>query len=109
MGYRKVTEVDKVKPGTMAKFTVEQHTVLLANVDGAFYALDNKCPHMGGSLADGTLDGASVVCPRHGTAFDVRTGAVTKNGKLAFIPVKPASARTYPVKVEGGDVLVGID
>ncbi|MEN6418333.1 MAG: Rieske 2Fe-2S domain-containing protein [Clostridiaceae bacterium] len=109
MTYQKAASADELKDGEMKKAILKDNVVLLVRLGGTFYALDNKCPHMGGSLADGTLDGASVVCPRHGTAFDVRTGAVAKNGKLAFIPVKPASARTYPVKVEGGDVLVGID
>mgnify|MGYP000947732259 CR=1 FL=1 len=108
MGYRKVTEVDKVKPGTMAKFTVEQHTVLLANVDGAFYALDNKCPHMGGDLSGGTLSGANVTCPRHGAQFDVRTGGNLANAKIAFVGMKVGDAKTYPVKTEGNDVFVDL-
>lgn len=108
MTYQKAAAVDELKDGEMKKAILEDSVVLLVRLGGTFYALDNKCPHMGGSLAEGTLDGASVVCPRHGTAFDVRTGAVTKSGKLAFIPVKSANARTCPVKVEGGDVLVGV-
>ena len=103
---RQVAEVDKVKPGTMAKFTVEQHTVLLANVDGAFYALDNKCPHMGGSLSGGDLEGGTLTCPRHGAKFDVRTGKSVGNAKLAFVSVKVSDATTFPVKVEGNDILV---
>jgi len=109
MIYEKAATADELKDGEMKKIILENNVILLANLNGTYYALDNKCPHMGGSLADGTLEGSSVACPRHGTAFDVRTGAVTKNGKLAFIPVKPANARTYPVKVEDGDVLVGVD
>ena len=109
MTYQKAASANEFKDGEMKKIILEDNVVLLVKLNGAFYALDNKCPHMGGSLAEGTLDGASVVCPRHGTAFDVRTGLVTRNGKLAFIPVKPGEARTYPVQVKDGDVLVGID
>jgi 3-phenylpropionate/trans-cinnamate dioxygenase ferredoxin subunit len=109
MIYEKAATADELKNGEKKKVILENNVILLTNLNGTYYALDNKCPHMGGSLADGTLEGTSVVCPRHGTAFDVRTGEVTKNGKLAFISVKTTSARTYPVRVEDGDVLVGID
>ena len=108
MIYEKAAHADELKDGEMKKVILENNVILLANLNGTYYALDNKCPHMGGSLADGTLEGASVVCPLHGTAFDVHTGAVTKNGKLAFISIKTTNARTYPVKVEDGDVLVGV-
>jgi len=109
MVYQKVAVAGELKDGEKKKIVLEDKVLLLTKLNGTFYALDNKCPHMGGSLADGTLDGASIVCPRHGTAFDVRTGEVVKNGKLAFIPVKAGNARSYPVKVEGNDVLVGLD
>ena len=91
------------------KFTLNNKTVLLANVDGAFYALDNRCPHMGGSLADGNLEGATLSCPRHGAKFDVRTGKNVGGAKLAFIKAKVGDAKMFPVKVEGKDILVELE
>ncbi len=106
MEYFKIAEADILKPGEMKRFSVHNKTVLLANVDGVFYALDNKCPHMGGSLADGDLEGATITCPRHGAKFDVRTGKSVGNAKLAFVSVKVNDAKALPVKVEGTEVFV---
>jgi 3-phenylpropionate/trans-cinnamate dioxygenase ferredoxin subunit len=106
MAFVKIAEASQLQPGEMKSFPLENHTVLLVNVDGAYYALDNKCPHMGGNLSGGELDGATVTCPRHGAKFDVRTGTNVGNAKLAFIHVKVGDAKPYPVKVEGNDILV---
>ena len=106
MEYVKIDEVTDVLPGEKKKFTLNNKTVLLANVDGAFYALDNRCPHMGGSLSGGDLEGGTLTCPRHGAKFDVRTGKSVGNAKLAFISMKVGDATSFPVKVEGNDVLV---
>ena len=106
MGYVKIAAISDVLPGEKKKFTLNNKTVLLANVDGAFYALDNKCPHLGGSLSDGEMEGGTLACPRHGAKFDVRTGKSVGNAKLAFISMKVGDATSFPVKVEGNDVLV---
>ena len=105
----KIAAVTDVLPGEKKAFTLDNKTVLLANVDGAFYALDNKCPHMGGSLVNGELEGGTLTCPRHGAKFDVRTGKSVGNAKLAFISVKVGDATTFPVKVEGNDIFVDLD
>ncbi|NLA87005.1 MAG: hypothetical protein GX847_06940, partial [Clostridiales bacterium] len=47
--------------------------------------------------------------PKHGTAFDVRTGKVSVNGKLLFIKLKVVDVQSYPVKIEGSDILIGVD
>ena len=108
MEYVKIAEVTDVLPGEKKKFTLNNKTILLANVDGAFYALDNRCPHMGGALSGGDLEGGTLVCPRHGAKFDIRTGKSVGNAKLAFVSVKVSDAKTFPVKVEGNDVLVDL-
>lgn len=91
------------------KITVDNREILLVNVEGSFYAVDNKCTHMGGSLYDGNLDGHSIICPRHGTAFDVRTGKVSRSGKIAFLKINTKDLHTYPVEIEGTNILVGLD
>jgi len=73
--------------------------VLLANVGGTFYAIDNRCTHLGCSLSDGKLDGSVVQCACHGSRFEVSTGAVV--GGPAQKPV-----RSYPVQVVGDEVQV---
>jgi nitrite reductase/ring-hydroxylating ferredoxin subunit len=73
-------------------------TLGLFNVGGTFYAIDNTCLHRGGPLGEGDLDGRVVTCPWHGWRFDVTTGANEMN-----LQVKVSC---YPVKLEGGAVLV---
>ncbi len=70
------------------------------NVDGVISAIDGICPHQGGPLSEGEMNGTCVSCPWHGWEFDVRTGQSSLNGKLKQ-PV-------YEVKVEGDDVFVSV-
>lgn len=108
MAYVKVAAVEELKPGEKKRVSLPGKVLMLANVDGSYYALDNRCPHMGGSLADGELSGETLACPRHGAKFDVRTGKSVGNAKLGFLSVKVNDAKSYPVKVEGTDVLADL-
>jgi 3-phenylpropionate/trans-cinnamate dioxygenase ferredoxin subunit len=90
----------------MKKVTVAGRELLIAHVSGVYYALNNKCPHMGGSLADGTLQGEIVTCPRHGSQFNVRTGEAVGKAKVAFIRIMPHNAERYETRVEGTNVIV---
>jgi 3-phenylpropionate/trans-cinnamate dioxygenase ferredoxin component len=108
MAYIKVADVSAVPQGKAIKAAAGGTTLLLTNIEGTFYAIANACPHMGGSLADGVLEGAVIACPRHGSKFDVRTGKLVSPGKLAFIKVKVSDTTSYPVKVAGDDILVDI-
>jgi nitrite reductase/ring-hydroxylating ferredoxin subunit len=58
----------------MTVVTLNGEEVAIANVDGAYFAFGNICPHEGGPLNEGVLDGARVTCPWHFTVFDVKTG-----------------------------------
>jgi len=95
--------------GSMTKAMVEGRAVLLARLSGEVYALDNKCPHMGGSLADGKLEEGLVVCPRHGAAFEVKTGKLARGAKIGPLKFTPHDAKVIPVKAEGEDILVGLE
>jgi len=68
---------------------------------GAYYAIENTCPHRGGSLAEGMLDNDAVVCPWHGARFDIKTGAVLG-------PPAEQGVKSFPVRVNGGDVEVEV-
>ena len=72
----------------------------LFNVDGAFYAVDNGCPHRGGPLGDGDLDGTFVACPWHGWRWDVKSGA-NANNPAVRVPC-------FPVTVEQGEIFVDL-
>lgn len=108
MAYEKVAEANQLKPGEMKRFPLQNRMILLANVGGAIYALDNKCPHLGGDLSAGVLDGTMVSCPRHGAKFDVRTGENLGNAKIAFIKMNVGNAKSFSVKTEGNDILVDL-
>ncbi|MFN3682179.1 MAG: Rieske (2Fe-2S) protein, partial [Nitrospira sp.] len=69
-----VATINEVLPGTGRIVEVEGIWVALFNVDGTFYAIDNTCPHAGGPLGEGRLDGTIVECPWHGWKFDVTSG-----------------------------------
>ncbi len=109
MEYVKIDGAAQMSDGDKKKVDVSGKPVMLAKLGGAYYAIDNKCPHMGGSLSDGKLEGSNIVCPRHGSVFDVKTGKAVHGGKLAFIRFKVGDATAYPVKMSGVDVLVGVE
>src|SRR5262249_15554206 len=68
------------------------------NVDGTYHAIDNFCPHRGGPLGDGDLNGTVVTCPWHGWRWDVTSGANTNNPAVR-VPC-------FPVTVEQGEIYV---
>jgi 3-phenylpropionate/trans-cinnamate dioxygenase ferredoxin component len=95
----RATDVPAGRPGV---FLIEDRHIAVYRFADGWYAIDDICTHDGGPLADGDVeDGGIVVCPRHGARFSVRTGAA-----LSFPAVTPVD--TYPVLVEGDDLLVGL-
>ena len=91
----------ELRPGTMKRIDVAGRRILLANVAGRLYAVDDTCTHEEASLSRGVLKGELVKCPLHNSCFNVRTGEALE---------EPAEEplRTYPVREEGGRVLVGV-
>jgi 3-phenylpropionate/trans-cinnamate dioxygenase ferredoxin component len=80
---------------------VGDRTVALFLVSGQFWATDDRCTHDGGQLVAGRLEGYTIICPRHGARFDIRTGSVLS--PPAFVDLA-----MHEVKVEGDDVLIRI-
>jgi nitrite reductase/ring-hydroxylating ferredoxin subunit len=85
--------------GEMRAFDVRGTKIAVANVGGVFHAFDDTCTHMACSLAEGDLEETTVICPCHGSEFDVRSGAVLQGP--AREPVE-----TYETRVEGGNLEV---
>ena len=73
--------------------------MLLCNVDGDIYAIEDVCTHDGGELDQGELEGCRIMCPRHGAFFDVTTGA-------ALTPPAVMPVATFKVRLEGNDIHV---
>lgn len=100
-GFIKVGKVGELQSGRMKRVNINGQRILLANVDGNFYATDDSCTHEEASLSTGFLKGELVKCPLHGSRFNVRTGEVLE---------EPAeeNLRTYPARIEGNDILIGL-
>lgn len=103
-----VARTSEVVPGSMKRVIVEGREILLANVGGTFYAISERCTHLGGHLSRGTIQDGIVTCPRHGSRFDVRTGQAVNGPTILFLHMNTKDIRTYPVKVVGDGVLVDL-
>jgi 3-phenylpropionate/trans-cinnamate dioxygenase ferredoxin component len=99
-GFVTVAKVGEIPPGGVKVVRLEDQSVAVFHVAGAYYAMDDVCTHDGGPLAEGFLEGDIIECPRHGAKFDVRTGAVVCLPATAPVP-------TYAVRIEGDDIKVG--
>ena len=95
-----VTACDNIllREGRAAR--VGDREIAIFNFGDRFLAVDNRCPHKGGPLADGIVAGDRVVCPLHGWKVSLETGAVERPATAS------ACVRTYPTRVEEGVVLV---
>lgn len=108
MEYVKAIKASDLKNGQKIKVAMKDKDILLINVDNKFYATDSKCTHMGGELIEGRLDGSHIICPKHGSIFDVKTGKLIEQGKMFKIKVKADDLNSYPVLIRDGDVFIGI-
>jgi 3-phenylpropionate/trans-cinnamate dioxygenase ferredoxin subunit len=100
--YIKVARRGELPPGKMRCLDLDGRRILLANVNGNFYATDDTCTHEDASLATGFLQGEIVKCPLHGSRFNLRTGAVLDD------PAE-VNLRTYAVLLDGEDILIRLD
>ncbi len=98
-GWMDVAGIEELAPGTCRVVDVDGTAVAVFNLGGEFFAIKDACPHDGGELAKGKLEGEEIVCPRHGARFSIRTGAVL--GPPAY-----EDLRTFRVQVVQGRVQV---
>jgi len=125
-----VGRTEDISPGQMKRIESEGVDLLLARVDGRFYACQDRCGHQNAPLSMGKLDGKRVTCPLHAAVFDITTGKNIEGIKLAApqgveLPkeitemfartmqivqkVKIQPLKTYPVKVEDGRIKILMD
>jgi nitrite reductase (NADH) small subunit len=97
----RVAEMKECPAGSAREVVVENRVIALYHVEDGVYALDGICPHQGGPLGEGALQGHIVTCPWHGWQYDVRTGQHQSIRSLVH--------RSFPVKVEEGGIYVDID
>ena len=95
--YRLISAAD-CPPGTTQEVIVDGTVVAVFNVEGSFYALDGICPHQGGPLGKGQLNGCIITCPWHGWQFDVTSGQQQINHRIVHT--------SYPTRIEGEELWV---
>jgi nitrite reductase (NADH) small subunit len=100
MAFVRAMAAADIPAGTIREVDVNGKALAVANVGGAFHAIDNTCIHRGGPLGDGPLEGKIVTCPWHGWQYDVSTGKVTQNPSVGVA--------CYAVEVRGGDVYLDL-
>jgi len=111
----RIASTTELTDGIMKKYQVKDTEILVARIEGRYYAAQNKCPHFGGDLSKGKLEGRIVTCPRHGSQFKVADGSVVRWLKgaglissIGKILKSPHKLITYNTKIEGQDILVEI-
>ena len=98
-----VAPVEEFPPGSVKIVHAGEISVGVYNLDGEFFAIEDRCSHDDGPLCEGDFDEETgvAICPRHGANFDIRSGrALTLP---AYEPVE-----TFPVRVDGGRVKVDV-
>jgi nitrite reductase (NADH) small subunit len=101
VGMRSVGPVERIPPGEGRRYRVAgEEVAVFRSRTGAVYAVQAECPHRGGPLADGLTGSGRVVCPLHGWAFDLATGAPVRH--------ECAALRTYSAEVSAeGELWIG--
>jgi len=104
MSAQRVCALDDLADGGAARFEVGGHVLAVVRIGGDVYVVGDRCSHADVSLSGGEVDAraCTVECPKHGSEFDLRTGA-----PLSLPAVRPVP--TYVATVAGGDVLVDVD
>ena len=92
---------EDVPPGSAVAARIDGHDLLVCNVDGELFAVDDLCTHDRLPIGDCRIRGGSVQCPRHGARFDVRTGAVLEGPALVDIAVWAVDVVDGEIRVAG--------
>jgi 3-phenylpropionate/trans-cinnamate dioxygenase ferredoxin subunit len=98
----RVADAEECAPGTLLGVEAGGKKVVLANVDGTLYGLEDRCSHAEYPLSTGELSGDRLQCAYHGAKFEVRSGRAVQ--MPAIRPV-----RSYDVEVRDGGIFVALD
>ncbi len=99
MAFERVADISEVEEGKARVINIEGDEVALFNIRGKIFAISNICPHRGGPLAEGEIDGNTIICPWHAWQFNIETG------KGVNFPVQ---VKKYDVKIEGKEIFIDI-
>jgi 3-phenylpropionate/trans-cinnamate dioxygenase ferredoxin subunit len=101
MSFVEIAKTDEIPDGKMKVIKIDNNNILVTNIAGKYYAIGAKCTHAGGDLSKGKMDGNIVICPRHGSKFDVITGKSVSGPAKQSVPI-------YQVKIQGKSILIDI-
>ncbi len=96
----KVGPLSQFQPDVVYEGEISGRRVILVNLNGTMHAVSNVCPHVSMPLTGGSVSGDTIVCPFHGSAFNLATGECVEG------PALGDSLDTYEVRIEGDDVLI---
>jgi len=94
-----VAAVGEIAPGSYKVVDVDDAMILVFNIDGEYFAVDDVCSHDGSPLSGGKVEGCEIVCPRHFARFNIKTGEVTA-------PPAYEGIHTFPVRVQDSTIQV---
>ena len=97
--FTRVAGAGEIAAGAGKIVDVNGNPVAVWNINGNYYAFQNVCPHRGGPVGEGEIEGNIITCPWHGFRFDVTNGACAQNPAMKI--------STYEVRVEGNDIKIG--
>ena len=114
MTFQYASSLAELPPNSMRGVTIASTPVLLVREGDQVYALEPRCGHMGGPLAEGTLQGHIVTCPWHGSQYDARTGRAIRGpyripGVSRLLTGLAKPRKTYPARILGGSVEVDLE
>ncbi len=95
----RIASVRDLSEEMMIGVKVDKKDILIANLDGKFFAIGDRCTHQGCLLSKGNLEKDKVTCSCHFSVFDVKTGKAIRSPALKPEP-------TYEVKIQGLDILI---
>src|SRR5579859_7616238 len=100
MAFVRVASLARLGAGSVMEASAGGQQYAICNVGGEIHALAGTCPHRGGPLGQGAVNGTNLTCPWHAWEFDCRTGANDYNPEV-LVP-------TFPVRIAGDDILIDI-
>ena len=95
-----VARLDEVPNLGKEQVSVNGQEIVLINLKGSIFAVEAECPHQGAPLANAVIKDTHLSCPRHGYRFDVRDGSCKEHPEFTL--------KTYPVRIENGDILIDL-
>ncbi len=99
--FYEVAPVEELPNGERLFIQIDTESIVLFNIAGQIFAIADRCSHDDGPLGEGDLEGYTIICPRHGAEFDVRTGKVLQMPAVVDIPA-------YPVRIRDGMIWIGL-